>query len=87
MFLYVPLMHAEDRATQEEMVRLFEDLAAEAARRAPRSVGFFQNALGHARRHADVIARFGRFPHRNAILGRASSADEEEHLRGPDAGF
>jgi uncharacterized protein (DUF924 family) len=87
MFLYVPLMHAEDLATQHEMVRLFEALADEAARRSPGSRDFFANALGFARRHADVIERFGRFPHRNAILARISSVEEEDYLRGPDPGF
>jgi uncharacterized protein (DUF924 family) len=87
MFLYVPLMHAEDLATQREMVRLFETLAEDAARRSPGSRDFFANALGFARRHADVIERFGRFPHRNAILARTSTVEEEEYLRGPDPGF
>jgi uncharacterized protein (DUF924 family) len=87
MFLFVPLMHAEDLATQREMVAHFEGLAAEAARRSPQSLGFFEGALRSARSHAEVIERFGRFPHRNAILSRASTPDEEEYLRGPDAGF
>lgn len=86
-FLHVPLMHAEELETQREMVRLFEALVADAARRAPQNLGFFEHALGYARRHAEVIERLGRFPHRNAILARPSSAAEEEYLRGPDAGF
>lgn len=87
MFLYVPLMHAEDVAIQREMVARFEALARAAEERCPHNRGFFDHALGYARRHAEVVDRFGRFPHRNAILGRASSAEEEEYLRGPDAGF
>lgn len=87
MFLYVPLMHAEDVAVQREMVRRFEGLAADAERRAPHDTGFFRHALGFARRHLEVVERFGRFPHRNAILGRATTIDEEDYLRGPDAGF
>lgn len=87
MFLYVPLMHAEDLALQRRMVSLFEHLAEEAARRSPQNRPFFEHALGFARRHAEVIEKYGRFPHRNAILGRASTADEREYLRSPDAGF
>jgi uncharacterized protein (DUF924 family) len=87
MFLYVPLMHAEDMATQREMVGLFESLVDRAAIEAPHHRGFFEHALGYARKHAEVIERFGRFPHRNVILDRRSSPEEEEYLRGPDAGF
>ena len=43
--------------------------------------------LGFAKKHHDVIARFGRFPHRNAILGRPSTPEEEAYLREPGAGF
>ena len=80
VFLYMPLEHAEDLATQERCVALFEALAAQvpAASREP-----YDNYAGYARRHRDVIARYGRFPHRNAVLGRATSADEQAYL---DAG-
>ncbi len=47
----------------------------------------FEGALDYAHRHRGVIARFGRFPHRNPILGRASSAEELEYLALPGAGF
>lgn len=87
MFLYVPLMHAEDLTVQRQMVGRFEQLADEARARSPHNRGFFEHALAYARKHADVIERYGRFPHRNAILGRASSDDEREYLRSPDAGF
>jgi uncharacterized protein (DUF924 family) len=49
----------------------------------PRYAGF----LDYARRHCEVIARFGRFPHRNAVLGRASTAEELAYLAQPGAGF
>lgn len=78
-FAYLPLMHAEDPACQEQSVQLFSALAgADPA---------LEGALDYAHRHRGVIARFGRFPHRNAILGRASTADESEYLRQPGSGF
>lgn len=80
VFAYLPLEHAEDAALQERSVALFEALAAQApdAERAS-----FDNYADYARRHRDVIARFGRFPHRNAALGRVNGADEQAWL---DAG-
>ena len=82
-FAYMPLEHAEDRAVQEQCVRLFEVLAAEAGPHREALTG----ALDYARRHRDVVVRFGRFPHRNAILGRASSAEEAAYLLQPGSGF
>jgi uncharacterized protein (DUF924 family) len=73
-FWLMPLMHAEDLAVQEAALPLFERLAD------PRSADF-------ARRHRDVIARFGRFPHRNAALGRVSSAEELAFLQTPGSRF
>lgn len=72
-FVYLPLMHAEDAADQARSVALFEALAAESALVRP--------ALAAALQHRDVIARFGRFPHRNAILGRESTAEELAFLK------
>ena len=71
-FFYLPLEHAEDAAMQARSVACFEALAAEA----PGAAGF----LDYAHEHRDVIARFGRFPHRNTILGRCSTPDEEAFL-------
>ena len=62
-FFYLPFMHAEDLAAQERSVALYE------AHGDPESLKF-------AYHHRDIIARFGRFPHRNAVLGRESTADE-----------
>jgi len=64
-FLYMPFEHSEDLADQEQSLLLFTRLGDD-------------NALGYAQKHHDIVARFGRFPHRNAILGRAPRADEEE---------
>jgi uncharacterized protein (DUF924 family) len=67
-FAYMPFEHAEDARTQEQSVELFTALAREHAG--------LDSELDYAHRHRGVIARFGRFPHRNAILGRASTPDE-----------
>ncbi len=79
-FLYLPYMHAESLADQERSVALF---------RALREAGgaAFDSPLDYAVRHRDVIARFGRFPHRNAILGRESTKDEVDFLRQPGSAF
>jgi uncharacterized protein (DUF924 family) len=74
LFLYLPFEHSEDRADQERSVALFEALG---------------NAhwLDYAVRHRDIVARFGRFPHRNALLGRTSTAEEEDFLTQPGSSF
>ena len=84
VFAYLPLEHAEDPALQRRSVELFEALRADAP---PGEVARFDDFLDYARRHRDVIERFGRFPHRNAVLGRASSAEEMDYLARPGAGF
>lgn len=66
-FLYMPLMHSESAADQRESLRLFEALGEEYGAR-------------YARHHKEVIDRFGRFPHRNAVLGRQSTAEELAYL-------
>jgi uncharacterized protein (DUF924 family) len=84
VFAYLPLEHAEDRALQQRSVVLFEALCVEAA---PAQRAQFEEFLDYARLHADVIARFGRFPHRNAALGRTSTPQEMNYLAQPGAGF
>lgn len=84
VFAYMPLEHAENRALQERCTQLFEQLLADVpADERPN----FQAFLDYARKHHDVIARFGRFPHRNALLGRADTAAEQAYLASPGAGF
>lgn len=75
-FLYMPFMHSEDLADQERSVALFEAFDREAA--APSNVK-------HAVRHREIIRRFGRFPHRNAALGRKTTAAEIAFLE--EGGF
>jgi voltage-gated potassium channel len=76
-FLLMPYQHAEDAATQREGVLWFERLHAKAP---VEWHAFTANCLGFQRRHLEIIERFGRFPHRNAILGRKSTAEEREYL-------
>lgn len=83
-FLYLPLMHAEDRAVQARCVDLYARLLGEVAE-AHR--GFFRNALHYAFKHQVVVERFGRFPHRNEILGRGTTPEEGVFLEGPDSRF
>lgn len=84
VFLYMPLTHAENLALQEEGVRRFSALAA-AVPEAHRAGA--QSSLDFAVQHRDIIARYGRFPYRNAALERTSSALEFEFLKiGPRFG-
>lgn len=77
-FVYLPFEHAEDPAMQRESMRLFGELDQENAG---------GNLLEWARKHAVIVERFGRFPHRNAVLGRTSTPEEIEFLKGPDSRF
>ncbi|MDI1273506.1 DUF924 family protein [Polaromonas sp.] len=84
VFLYMPLTHAENLALQEEGVRRFTALLAAVPEAHRASV---QNSLDFAVKHRDIIARYGRFPHRNNALGRTSSALEFDFLKiGPRFG-
>jgi uncharacterized protein (DUF924 family) len=76
-FAYMPFEHSEDPAMQAESVDLFTALAEQ--------VPGFDGVLDYAHRHRGVIARFGRFPHRNAILGRESTTEEKARLAEADA--
>ncbi len=73
-FLYLPFMHSEETDIQEQSLRLFTALGDD-------------YALDFAQRHKVIIDRFGRFPHRNAILGRTSTREEMEFLREPGSSF
>jgi uncharacterized protein (DUF924 family) len=84
VFVYLPFEHAEDRAMQERSVERFTRLRDEAPATA-RAV--FEDFLAYAIRHRDVVARFGRFPHRNAVLGRPSTSEELRFLAEPGASF
>ncbi len=77
-FLYLPFEHSEEWAMQERSLALFGQLAAETGDR---------TLLDWAEKHAAIIRRFGRYPHRNAALGRPSTAAELEFLRLPGSSF
>lgn len=84
VFMYLPLEHAESLPLQERSVALYQVLAETAA---ADERPLFDDFLDYARRHRDVVARFGRFPHRNAVLGRPSSDAELEFLKQPGSRF
>ena len=84
VFLYLPLEHSENLADQQHAVRLFEALAASVSTELRPA---FDGFLDYARRHLEIIDRFGRFPHRNAALGRETTAAEAEFLRQPGSRF
>ncbi|OWJ95647.1 hypothetical protein B6S59_10560 [Pseudomonas sp. A46] len=84
VFLYLVLEHAEDLASQERAHYRFARLLAAAAED---ERALFEGFLDFAERHRQVIARFGRFPHRNALLGRASSDEEIAFLQEPGSRF
>ncbi len=77
-FVYLPFEHAEELPQQRRCLELFEGLRGDPAS---------ASTIDYARRHFDIIARFGRFPHRNAVLGRVSTPEEIEFLRQPGSGF
>ncbi|TQV71846.1 DUF924 domain-containing protein [Exilibacterium tricleocarpae] len=79
MFLYMPLQHAEDLACHHRAVQLYEQLERVAP---PPFRGLLGGALDSAREHLALIQRFGRFPHRNDVLQRTSSAEEIAYLDG-----
>jgi uncharacterized protein (DUF924 family) len=79
MFVYLPFEHAEDLGLQDECVRLMQALGA--------ADGRFGDLVGYAEKHRVIIRRFGRFPHRNALLGRSSTPDELEFLKQPGSSF
>ena len=72
-FLYMPFMHSEDLADQERSIELFAALGGQ--------------MIEYAERHRDIVRRFGRFPHRNALLGRASTDEERAFLTQPGSSF
>ena len=73
-FLYLPYMHSESRFIHAEALRLFATPGLE-------------HNLDFELKHKAIIDRFGRYPHRNAVLGRVSTAEEEEFLRQPGSSF
>lgn len=83
IFFYMPLQHAELGDAQEESVAAYRRLLSEAPQELRE---MFASALEAAQLHRSVVARFGRFPHRNRALGRRDTAEEEAYLRGGGTG-
>ncbi|MDM9381309.1 DUF924 family protein [Chlorogloeopsis sp. ULAP01] len=77
-FIYFPFEHSENLEHQRQAVKLFQQLSSD-----PDSA----SCIDYAIRHMEIIERFGRFPHRNAILGRNSTSEEKEFLKQPGSGF
>ena len=84
VFFYLPMEHAEDLGMQHWCLWQFQQLL-EIVPEAHRET--FAGFADYAKQHMDVIERFGRFPHRNIVLGRESTPDELEYLAQPDSGF
>lgn len=84
VFLYLPLEHSETLAHQQRSVELFQALHDNAS---SDTRDVFADYLDYARRHYAIVARFGRFPHRNAALGRSSTAEEIVFLEQPGSSF
>jgi uncharacterized protein (DUF924 family) len=77
-FFYMPMQHSEQLAIQEQSVRKFAELLSHS----PNEIRtYLQSSLQFAIEHRDIVKRFGRFPHRNKILGRQSTPEEQEFLR------
>ena len=85
VFLYLPFEHSEDLADQNLAVALFRELLESAGSEKEKNImdGFLDFAI----KHQVIIERFGRFPHRNAILGRQSTQEEIEFLTQPGSSF
>jgi uncharacterized protein (DUF924 family) len=83
-FFYLPFEHAENLELQRKGARLFERLSTAVAPAWRKEYIGFADYSGH---HRDIIERFGRFPHRNRILGRASTPEEVEFLKEPGSAF
>ena len=83
-FTYLPFEHSEDSKVQKQALKLFGALAVECA---PEHNVDAAVQLLYAARHAEIIFRFGRYPHRNAVLGRASTPEEDAFLKEPISSF
>jgi uncharacterized protein (DUF924 family) len=84
VFVYLPFEHSEDIAMQHESKELFVKLHGEVG---AEDKELFASYIDFAQRHLEIVDRFGRFPHRNEILGRESSSEEKEFLATPGSSF
>jgi uncharacterized protein (DUF924 family) len=84
-FLYLPLMHSEDLGDHVLASSLYAGLSEDTAHSA--RAGYYRGVADFERKHREIVERFGRYPHRNAALGRASTPDELEFLKLPGSRF
>jgi uncharacterized protein (DUF924 family) len=84
VFFYMPLQHAESRKVQQKSCDIYNKLAEAVS---PTYRQTFETIAQFAELHRDIIERFGRFPHRNELLGRRNTPDEEEFLSGDSQSF
>jgi uncharacterized protein (DUF924 family) len=84
VFFYMPLQHAESRKVQEKSCNIYNKLAEAVS---PTYKETFETIAQFAELHRDVIERYGRFPHRNALLNRRNTPEEEEYLSGDNTTF
>ena len=87
MFLCMPLMHSESMGDQRKSTECFRMLVEEARRKRSANETFLASSFDYARKHAEIIERFGRYPHRNRALGRESTPEEIEFLEEPGSSF
>jgi uncharacterized protein (DUF924 family) len=78
-FFYMPLQHAESRRVQKKSCEIYKRLSAAVSLTYKET---FETILHFAELHADIVEQFGRFPHRNKLLGRENTAEEDEYLAG-----
>lgn len=86
-FLYMPLMHAEDRVAHRRALSLFTGLAEEAEEAGLARADYYRRVVAFAQRHKEIIDRFGRYPHRNFQLERTSTPEELAFLKDVEQSF
>ena len=84
VFFYMPLQHAESRRVQAKSCEIYRRLAEAVS---PTYKETFETVAQFAELHSDIVEQFGRFPHRNKMLKRKNSPEEEEYLAGDGPGF
>lgn len=86
-FYYMPMMHSESLIMQQRSIETYRRLADESVSAAPEVNKALENTYDFALRHFEIVESFGRFPHRNVILGRKSTPAEQEFLGQPGSSF
>jgi len=84
VFFYMPLQHAESRKVQAKSIQIYDRIAASVS---PTYQETFETILQFAELHKDIIEQFGRFPHRNTLLNRENTPEEDQYLAGDSPSF